>query len=317
MMRKALSIFSLLLASCARTATLPGQSAPAQEGYVNAPDGVRLFYQIVGTGSDTIVVLHGGPGFTLGYLLPDLEPLAARHVLIAYDQRGTGRSTLVTDSAALDAQEFGDDLEAVRAHFKLDRMTLFAHSWGAAVAGIYASKHPQRIARLVIVDGISVRRMYHARGLQTFDSRRDSVTRQKLQALAAARLANPGDAAACRAYYEVFFRATFVNESALKTSRGDFCVGSPEALANKLKSVDRFTVRSLGDWDWRPAMRAVTAPTLVIRGVFDHVPVESSREWAEAAQNGTFVALEGSGHYPYLEDPARFFDVVEKFLAKR
>jgi proline iminopeptidase len=251
----------------------------------------------------------------MDYLLPDLAPLAARHVLISYDQRGSGRSTLVTDSAALDAQKFGDDLEAVRAHFKLDRMTLFAHSWGAGVAGVYASKHPQRIARLVIVDGISVRRTYHARGLQTFDSRRDSATRQTLQALAAARLADPGDAAACRAYYALFFRATFVNESALKSSRGDFCVGSPEALANKVKSVDKFTIRSLGDWDWRPAMRAVTAPTLVIRGAFDHVPAESSREWAEAAQKGTFVELEESGHYPYLEVPARFFDVVEKFLA--
>jgi proline iminopeptidase len=79
---------------------------------------------MVGSGRDTIVVLHGGPGFTMEYLAADLAPLAARHVLLFYDQRGAGRSTLVSDSTALDAQHFADDLEAVRRRFELERLTL-------------------------------------------------------------------------------------------------------------------------------------------------------------------------------------------------
>src|SRR5215216_1370401 len=88
---------------CAQTnlARAPAQAEPtAREGYVDAGAGVRLFYRIVGTGRDTVVVLHGGPGFSMSYLAADLEPLAARHVLIFYDQRGTGGSTLVTDSTS-------------------------------------------------------------------------------------------------------------------------------------------------------------------------------------------------------------------------
>jgi len=294
-----------------------GATEAGSEGFIDAGNGVRLFYRIAGSGRDTIVVLHGGPGFSMSYLAADLEPLTARHVLLFYDQRGTGKSTLVTDSAALDGRNFANDLETIRVYFKLDRVTLFAHSWGAGVAALYATRYPQRIKRLVIVDGISVRRMYHLRGIQAFDERRDSVTRHRLQELSAARLAKPGDAEACRAYFDLYFRATFADTAALRRSRGDFCSGTPEALANKISSVDRYTLRSLGEWDWRPALGRVTAPTLIIRGVFDHVPLESSREWALAVQNGRFLSFERSGHFPYLEVPEALFSAVEEFLKGR
>ena len=99
-----------------------------------------------------------------------------------------------------------------------------------------------------------------------------------------------------------------MNAAALQSSRGDFCAGPPEALANKVRSVDRITLPSLGDWDWRPALGAVNAPALVIHGAHDHVPLESAREWASALPNGRLLVLEGSGHFPYLEMPERFFD---------
>lgn len=306
----------LLLVMCGCSSRpLPFNRASPTEGFVEGDGGVRLHFRTVGTVGDTIVVLHGGPGYSMAYIASDLEPLTARHVLLFYDQRGTGSSTLVSDSAALDADRFGDDLEAIRRHFNISKLTLFAHSWGAGVAALYASKHSEHIGRLVIVDPISVRRMYHGQGLKTFESRRDSAMQHRLRGLAAARMANPGDATACRAYYRAFFLATFVDTTALSRSGGDFCAGSPEALANKVKSVDRFTIASLGDWDWRPALNAVNAPTLIIRGTQDHVPRESAVEWAQSISKARLLEFPDTGHFPYLEAPDRFFAAVEDFLA--
>jgi proline iminopeptidase len=62
---------------------------------------VRLFYRLVGGGRDIVVVVHGGPGFTMDYFVDDRAPMAERHTLLFYDQRGTGRSSLVADSSAL------------------------------------------------------------------------------------------------------------------------------------------------------------------------------------------------------------------------
>jgi proline iminopeptidase len=309
---------SLLCATCVRTGPpRPGAGQVTQavrQGYVDAADGVRLFYRMIGTGRDTVVVLHGGPGFSLSYLADDLSRLAQGHVLLFYDQRGTGRSTLVTDSAALDAERFAGDLEAVRRHFGLGRLTLLGHSWGAGVAALYAARYPERVGRLLVVDGISVRRAYHAPALDSLNARRDSVSQRRLLELSATRLANPGDSAACRAYYDLFFQPAFVDSAAAHRSRGDFCAGPPEALANKVRSVDRFTLRSLGEWDWRPALRALAAPALVMRGTADHIPLESAREWAAALPNGRLLQLQGSGHFPYLDVPDRFFAAAEAFL---
>jgi len=310
-----LLVIPIVLASC--TGNQKPVTPDAREGYIESTGRVRLFYRVAGAGRDTIVVLHGGPGYSMAYLAPDIEALAQHHTLIFYDQRGSGRSSLMTDSASLDAERFADDLEAVRAHFKLEKLTLFAHSWGAAVAALYASHHPDRIGRLLIVDGISVRRIHHMTGLQTMERRRDSVTRAKLQDLTLQRNAEAGNESLCRTYFGIFFRATFTDPSALGKTKGDFCAGGPDAVANKIKSVDRFTIRSLGDWDWRPSLRAVTAPTLVIRGRDDHVPLASSMEWAGAVQHGVFFELRHSGHFPYLEQPEVFFGAVEEFLAGR
>lgn len=64
------------------------------EGFVQTEDYVKLHYQILGQGQDTIVVIHGGGVFGSAYLVPDLTPLAAHHVLVFFDQAGAGYSTV-------------------------------------------------------------------------------------------------------------------------------------------------------------------------------------------------------------------------------
>lgn len=221
------------------------------EGFVEAGAGVRLFYRLIGTGPDTVIVLHGGPGLTMEYFAKDLTPLAATHALLFYDQRGAGRSSLVTDSAALDGQRFAEDLEAVRRHFGLARVTLLGHSWGAGVAALYASRYPDRIARLLVVGGIPLRRQELVRAFDDLSARRDSATREQMRQWMEARRANPADASACRSYYELWFTPFVVDPTTLGRSQGDFCAGTPESRRNKIVSVDRYVVASLGEWDCR------------------------------------------------------------------
>src|SRR5687768_1220416 len=124
------------------------------EGYVNAGSGVRLFYRLVGTGTEPVVLIHGGPGLTSDYLADDLMPMARDHSLLIYDQRGIGRSTLVSDSASLAANRYVDDLEAIRKHLGLEQLTLLGHSWGAAPATLYAMQYPERVRRMILVGTI-------------------------------------------------------------------------------------------------------------------------------------------------------------------
>ena len=301
--------------SPAGTAKTSPDSLPRWEGFVATPDSIRLFTQVVGSGADTIIVLHGGPGFTLDYLAPDLEPLAVRHTLVFYDQRGTGRSTLVSDSVGLSAPRFVEDLEAIRVHFGLAKPTLLGHSWGVGLAALYAQRYPGATGQLILVDGVPLRRAQLSAGFDAMTRARDSTERAEMARWMETRRAHPDDAAACRAYYRLWFRPFFANPAALSRSRGDFCAGTAESRRNKLQSVDRFTMASLGDWDWRTAMASVTLRTLIIHGTADPIPLATAEEWATTLPNARLLTLTNVGHFPYLEVPDRFFAAIDTFLA--
>lgn len=163
-----------------------------QRGTLDTGGSVRLGYRKAGSRTETIVLLHDGPGFAMDCLADDMLPLASRLSVIFHDQRGTGSSTLAADAAALDAQRFADDLAAVRRHFSLQNPALPGPSWGAGAAARYAMRFAQHSGRLVIVEGIPLRR---AALTQTFDRMRaggDETWRNRLQECSAAWLADPG-----------------------------------------------------------------------------------------------------------------------------
>ena len=149
---------------------------------------------------------------------------------------------------------------------------------------------------------------------QELAARRDSTTRQQMAKWMELRRANPGDVAACHAYYVLWFGPFFVDPNALSRSRGDFCAGTPASRRNKIVSVDRYVAASLGSWDWRPALRRVNAPTLIIHGTADPLPVASAREWAAALPDARLLLFQGVGHFPYLEKPDAFFTAVDTYL---
>jgi pimeloyl-ACP methyl ester carboxylesterase len=57
---------------------------------------------------------------------------------------GTRGDTLV-------AKRHVADLEALRQHFKLRRVTLMGHSWGCGLAVLYAAAYPEIVKRLLLI----------------------------------------------------------------------------------------------------------------------------------------------------------------------
>jgi proline iminopeptidase len=304
------------LAGPDRAAGDPSASAVV-EGYVAASDGVRLRYRRLGDSADPVVVLHGGPGLTLEYLADDLSPLARERSVVFYDQRGSGRSTLVTEPAALDAERFADDLEAVRRHFALERLTLVGHSWGAGVAALYALRHPERVSRIVLIGPMPLRRSELDRSFAVIAASRRPEDAERFRAVRDAVRADPGNAEACRSFYAEWFRPFFADPAKMSRMKGDFCAGSPEALRNGALVVGRHTVPSLGDFDWRNALQHATAPVLVVYGSEEVIPVSSAAEWAAAFPDSRLLELQGAGHFPYVEAAQEFFPAIEDFLQGR
>jgi proline iminopeptidase len=132
---RARATLALTLAAAVLLATHAGAFSPPPEleETVTTADGVDLYCKVVGTGPDSILMVHGGPGLHSGYMAADFAGFAKRHALIFYDQRGAGRSTVISDSTRLGLDAHVRDLEAVRAHYRLNQAVLLGHSWGAGL----------------------------------------------------------------------------------------------------------------------------------------------------------------------------------------
>ncbi|WP_156303031.1 alpha/beta fold hydrolase, partial [Methylogaea oryzae] len=96
-----------------------------------------------------VLFLHGGPGAGCklhhrGFFDP------ARYRAVLLDQRGAGRSTPHGGLQHNTTTHLLEDLEAVRKKLGIERWLLFGGSWGAALALLYAQKHPKRVLGLVL-----------------------------------------------------------------------------------------------------------------------------------------------------------------------
>ena len=309
---RVLSFFGMLLIGSLSASPTLAQT-PAKEGFIDAGNGVRLYYRLVGNGSEPVVLIHGGPGLTSDYIADDLMPMTRNHSLLICDQRGIGRSTLVSDSSALVAQRYAEDLEAIRKHLGREQLTLLGHSWGVVPATLYAMQYPERVRRMILVGTIPAHRIGFANAFESLAAARDSATRSRMTELSRIRAANPADLAACREYYQLYFAPFFAASNAMSRMKGNVCAGSPESLRNK-PNVSKFTVPSLGNWDWTTSLSRVRVPTLIIQGELDPLPIANAREWAAAMPNARLLALKRIGHFPYVETPELFFAAVDQFL---
>jgi len=307
---------AMLLVACAGRATVPSTAGgtPA-EGRVPG-DGAQLYYRMVGSGSDVLVMIHGGPGMDSGYMVPDFAPLAEHHRLLFYDQRGGGRSELLRDDPALYTMaRHVADLEALRRHFGLERMTLVAHSFGPAIAASYAIAHPDRVARMIFIGPVPPRAGdMEVRYARNIDARLTAAERAELTRLEEAMLRGPDPVAACRAYWVIGVKPRLASPELASRLAGDFCGAGAEAIRSGMGVAAPHTIASLGEWDFRAGLTAVTAPTLILHGETEAIPMDLVEEWTTALPSARLVKIPGASHFPYVERPDLVWPAIEAFL---
>src|ERR1700730_9125742 len=117
-----------------------------------ARDGLRLHYLDEGSG-EPVVMVHGNPTWSF-YYRNLVEALSGQYRTIALDQIGCGLSDKADDSKySYTLESRVADLEALLDHLEVDReITLVVHDWGGMIGMTYAARHPERIARLVILN---------------------------------------------------------------------------------------------------------------------------------------------------------------------
>jgi proline iminopeptidase len=129
---------------------------PNEDGMLDVGDGQLVHWEVSGNpAGKPAVLLHGGPGSgSHAGMRGVFDPTAYR--IVAFDQRGCGRSTppvsdLATGLMTNTTDHLIADMEVLREHLGIEQWLVCGVSWGVTLGLAYAERHPERVTELVLM----------------------------------------------------------------------------------------------------------------------------------------------------------------------
>jgi len=270
-------------------------------GYARS-DGVHIAYQVLGDGPvDMVHVLPFATPVEIGWELPQIARwwslIGSFTRSIIFDQRGVGSSDR-TESAPT-VQEQIQDIDTVIDAVGCRQVVLAAYSQASPAGIAYASRHPERVSKLVLYAATA--RVMSAPDYPAGRTRHDA--RQYVARLAAAW----GTGATLDENQPSVAGNPAVREWVAHAER---TLGSPAMAARMLQSLRAADVRE--------EAKALRIPTLVLHRTDDPaIPVEQGRWLAENIPEARWVELEGADHALYFGDMSIALQEIEGFITGR
>jgi proline-specific peptidase len=284
-----------------------------QHGYITVQDQ-HTWYGSIGTPHPTtipLLVISGGPGLPHdGY-----EPLASfaenGRQIIFYDQLGCGNSDRPTDRTVYTAQVFVEEVIALRHALGLERVHVYAHSYGGVIALNYALTQPHGLASLILADTFpSVPAL--VRGWYTLLATMPPEVHAVIQAYQEHGTPDPR--------YADYFQTYFVNRYVIRVPMTDSFNRMFQKMGTEVYEVMHGpawfkATGTYGTWDVTDRLHEITVPTLVFCGRDDQCIPSLSATLHHGIPHARLHIFEQCAHLPYLEQPEEHQRLVETFLA--
>jgi len=319
-----------------RTPPVRGASGQAVPGSVASLEpislnGVPQWVLVRGrsTRNPVVLFLHGGPGMPAMYLAHAWQrPLESDFVVVQWDRLGVGKSYFgAIPSRYLTVRRLLDDTYALvnvlRGRFQQDRIILVGHSWGSYLGMLAVRERPDLF------------RAYVGVGQLTGQGRGDSAVARLQEAFIRREAARRGVPEAARELdaqgREVVEKWVFRFGGELRGATSwwplmRIGLRAPEyTLGDVLRVQKGLALYSRGlSYDvpldtLRVNVTAVQVPVFIVAGRYDYVtPSELSERYFTQlrAPKKAFVWFNRSAHFPFLEEPGRFAEVMRQVAAE-
>lgn len=285
-----------------------------EEWYLPVDGGCSLYVREMGSGPPLLVV-HGGRGAEHDYLTDAFHGLESQYRLIFYDQRGSLRSPC--PDSLVSVEQHIADLEALRAELAIDAPVIIGHSMGTFLAMSYLERHPHRVGGLVLLGSLVPATPRDEEEL-AISRRQEQAFAEWARAAQERQIATEGldrdDLSAKERTYR--WRIGFASGNIYHVDRWRQMMGG---MVFYSAEAGRAAGRTMpGEWDFIPAIRALSRPVTVINGDHDLVGFggELHRRMLQDIPNVELVILENAGHNAWIDQPERFRQELLRALSK-
>ncbi|ORA84448.1 proline iminopeptidase-family hydrolase [Mycobacterium malmoense] len=276
-----------------------------------AVPGGRVWFKRVGGGPGLpLLVVHGGPGLPHNYLR-SLERLADERGVIFWDQLGCGNSERPSNTELWTMQRSVAEMETVIKTLGLNRFHIFGNSWGGMLAQQYVLDVTSGTASLTISNSIASIPQFSDMVVR-LKSDLDPATQSAIDRHeAAGTTRSPEYQAAIRTWNETYLCRVRPWPAELLDA---FRNSGSEIFETMFGPSDFHIVGTIRHWDVFDRLTEIALPTLVLAGRFDECVPEHAWEIHRRVPGSRFELFESSAHMPFIEEPARFDQVMREFL---
>lgn len=258
---------------------------------------IEIHYEEAGPGGRDAetAVLVGGLTSTVETWGLQVPALAERYRVIAFDNRGSGRTRVPSDDGVRAPARMAGDVVALLDGLGLDRVHLVGASMGGMIVQEVALAHPRRLRSLVVA--CSTCGGPHS-------VRASDAVLQKMLRASGGESDESLDVVAQPAFFEA------------RRERLDFYLETKRRWPHPAEEIARRAagIASFDTWERLPGL---VVPTLVVCGGDDVlVPPENSRILAERIPGAELVVIEGTAHVFFVEEPERTNRELLAFLAR-
>lgn len=256
-------------------------------------NGARLHYLVKGEGPPLLMI--AGLASDSASWAPVIERLSARYKTIIPDNRGVGRTQ---SDGPIALNDFVDDLIALLDHLSIRRTHICGHSMGGAIAMGIASQWPGRVADMVLAAaGPKLRPLSWA----------------AIDALTTLREAGAPEEPWFRSFFTWLFKPDFFDDPRAVAA----AIAMAQAYPLRQSAQDmRRQVDAMEGLDLRPALEAITARTLILRGRRDMLfPIEDQNPYAQLSSHQVRF-LDAAAHSLHWDAPDAFCDALTTFLGE-
>lgn len=272
----------------------------------------RLHYKTFGTGKP-ILIINGGPGMNSeGFAFIAQELAKMNFKTIIYDQRGTGKSVVSNPNPGnITMDLMVTDIENLRKYLKIEKWTVFGQSFGGMMATYYASKHPNRIEKLIFSASGGINLGFTKYAGERLNANLSAVQIDSLNYYQD-RISQGDNSVNTRNSRTKFLANAYVYDKS-----------KAPIIANRLTQTN-FEINQLVFEDLRKinyecskSFQNFKPKVLVLQGKNDIISVKTAEEIAAAFSNSKLVLMDNCGHYGWLDAPDIYFTSIRNFLNEK
>ena len=278
---------------------------------VAGSNGLELHLLEWSTDGVPMLLIHGFGNEA--HIWDDFAPVVAEHYrVLALDLRGHGESAWDPEGR-YDYEDHMADLDCVTAALGIDRMVVVGHSLGGRVSMLYAGRHPERFAGLVIVDSAPE---LEARGIVRIRMEVEEHRDPSFQSVAEYEdiLAHNYPAATPDALKRMARHGLKQRDDGRYVLKMDTVYRSATAAsmnADELAAREEENARAM----WT-ALEKLPSPTLVVRGAASDIMSAdvADRMVDDVLPNGRLAIVPQAGHSVMTDNPDAFAKAVGEFV---